>query len=91
MDEKGRDTKQSQFFEENFNNSMAKGGVFICTHKKLVDVSRRLVQIIIVSLLVSRDYPRRLNEPKIATKGPSGRKNTKLGQGLPWGWIGRVP
>ena len=46
-----------------------KGGVSICTHKKLVDVSRRLVQIIIVLLLVSRDLQLRFSEPKIATKG----------------------
>ena len=45
-----------------------KGGVSICTHKKLVDVSRRLVQIIIVSLLTRRDHPMRFNEPKMATK-----------------------
>ena len=46
-----------------------KGGVSICTLKKLVDVSRHLVQIIIVTLLVMRDHPMRFSEPKIATKG----------------------
>ena len=32
-----------------------KGGVSICTHKKLVDVSRRLVQII--SLIIGQPRP----------------------------------
>ena len=75
----GRDTKKSQNISSGVGIRREKGGVSICTHKKLVDVSRRLVQIVIVSLLVSRDLQLRLNEPKIVTKGPSGPKNTKLG------------
>ena len=42
--------------------------VFPFVHKKLVDVSRRLVQIMIVSLLARRDHQLRLNEPKMTTE-----------------------
>jgi hypothetical protein len=45
-----------------------KGGVSICTHKKLVAEPRRLVQITIVSLWAQRDHEVRLNEAKMASE-----------------------
>ena len=67
--------KKVKISHRELGNRREKDGVSICTHKKLVDVSRRLVQIIIVLLLVSRDLQLRFNEPKIATKKvPQGLK-----------------
>ena len=64
--------------------TLANSGVFICTHKKLVDMSRHLVQTLIVSLLTMRDHQLRLNEPKIATEGSlrAQKYKTRLGMTL---------
>ena len=51
---------------------LEKWGVPTCTRKKLVDVSRRLVRNVIVSLLASWDPKNGLNEPKLVSDRSSG-------------------
>ena len=61
-------SKKVNFSQKGAGIHREKGGVSICTHKKLVDVSRRSVQITIVSLLSRRDHKIRLNETKMASE-----------------------
>ena len=47
-------------------------------------MSRHLVQTLLVTLLAMRDYPLRLNEPKMATEGSlrTQKYKTRLGMTL---------
>jgi hypothetical protein len=67
-----------------------KGGVFICTLKKLVDVSRRLVPIVKVSLPVVGEHKNGFNEPKRLSDGLPRPIIAKLDYHWAWGWIGRL-
>ena len=60
--------KKSIFLKKIAGTHREKGGVSICTHKNLVDLPRRLVQITIVSLWAQRDHEVRLNETKMASE-----------------------
>ena len=67
-----------------------KGGVFICTLKKLVDVSRRLVPIVVVSLPVVGEHKNGFNEPKRLSDGLPRPIIAKLDYHWAWGSICRV-
>jgi hypothetical protein len=61
-------SKKVNFSQKGAGIRREKGGVSICTYKKLVAKPRRLVQITIVSLWVRRDHQLRLNETKMASE-----------------------
>ena len=66
---KGRGASKKSIFLKKFAGiHREKGGVSICTTKKLVDVPRRSAQITIVSLWVRRDHQMRLSETKMASE-----------------------
>jgi hypothetical protein len=59
----GRDTKKPKYLIRGVG-IRRENGVFICTPKKLVDVSRHLVPIVMVSLSVVGEHKDGFNEPK---------------------------
>ena len=62
-----------------------KGGVSICTHKKLVDAPRRSAQITIVSLWVRRDHKALIDELKMASEATFRVINNKTRVGVTLG------
>ena len=60
--------KKSIFLKKIAGIRREKGGVSICTHKKLVAEPRCLVQITIVSLWARRDHQALINETKMASE-----------------------
>ena len=81
--------KKSQNISPGVGIRREKGGVFICTLKKLVDVSRRLAPIVTVSLPVVGEHKNGFNEPKRLSDGLPRPIIAKLDYWA-WGSISRL-